>query len=260
MASGIYVAMSGARNQSHRLDTLSHDLANANTPGFKAQETIYRQVHNDATALGNPNQAMGLNHPVRFLPEDRLPSVMDARFTKFKQGALRPTGNELDLALVNKGFFKIQGENETVYTRNGTFTLDRSGTLVDQVGRPVLDDRDKPIQVPNTAGKIAIGKDGTVAVDGERIATLGLAQFKDGDLQKLERVGNSAYKVANGAAQPEQIENPDVRQGFLEMANVNPVHTMAMLIKTNRMFEFNTRALQAYKAMDEQCAREVGRV
>ena len=86
----------------------------------------------------------------------------------------------------------------------------------------------------------------------------GLAQFKDDDLQKLES-GNSAYKVANGAAQPAG-RNPDVRQGFLEMANVNPVHTMAMLIKTNRMFEFNTRALQAYKAMDEQCAREVGRV
>ena len=108
MASGIYVAMSGARNQSHRLDTLSNDLANANTPGFKAQETIYRQVHNDATALGNPNQAMGLNHPVRFLPEDRLPSVMDARFTKFKQGALRPTGNELDSLSPTKGSLRFK--------------------------------------------------------------------------------------------------------------------------------------------------------
>ena len=119
MASGIYVAMSGARNQSHRLDTLSNDLANANTPGFKAQETIYRQVHNDATALGNPNQAMGLNHPVRFLPEDRLPSVMDARFTKFKQGAQQETSWT---SLANEGFFKVQGENEAIYTRNGTFT------------------------------------------------------------------------------------------------------------------------------------------
>ena len=70
-----------------------------------------------------------------------------------------------------------------------------------------------------------------------------LAQFKVGDLQKLERVGNSAYRVANGAAQPAAGE-PRCASRILEMANVNPVHTMAMLIKTNRMFEFNTRALQ----------------
>ena len=260
MSSGIYVAMSGARNQSQRLDTLSNDLANANTPGFKSQETIYRQIHNDATALGNPNQAMGLNHPVRFLPEDRLPSVMDARYTKFKQGPVKPTGNQLDLALANDGFFKIKGQNETLFTRNGTFTLDKTGTVVDQLGRPVLNDADRAIQLPNAAGKVQIGRDGTVAVDGEKIATLGLSTFKVDDLQKLERAGNSSYRIPNGQFTPEAVENPDVKQGFLEMANVNPVHTMAMLIKTNRMFEFNTRALQAYKAMDEQCAREVGRI
>mgnify|MGYP001420840010 CR=1 FL=1 len=88
MASGIYVAMTGARNQERRLDTLSNDLANAQTPGFKGQEAIYRQVHNDVTAMGNPNQAMGMNHPVRFLPEDRLPVVLDERYTKFSQGSL----------------------------------------------------------------------------------------------------------------------------------------------------------------------------
>lgn len=260
MANGIYVAMGGARNQEHRLDTLSNDLANANTPGFKSQETIYRQIHNDVTALGNPNQAMGLNHPVRFLPEDRLPSVMDSRYTKFRQGTLRETGNDLDLALNGGGFFTIQGPKGVLYSRNGTFSLDKTGTLVDQEGRAVLDTFEKPIQVPNTAGKVTVTREGAVRVGTEKIAELNLMGFKPADAQKLERVGNSAYQVPNGKIEPEALENPDVRQGYIEMANVNPVHTMAMLIKTNRIFEFNTRALQAYKAMDEQCAREVGRV
>jgi flagellar basal-body rod protein FlgG len=260
MASGIYVAMGGARNQERRLDTLSHDLANANTPGFKAQDTIYKQVHNDVTKLGNPNQAMGLNHPVRFLPEDRLPSVMDERYTKFKQGTLRETGNDLDLALTGDGFFTIQGPSGPLYTRNGTFLLDKTGTLVDQQGRSVLNDRGNPVQVPNTAAKVNIGKSGEVVVDGEKVADLGLVKFEAKEMQLLERMGDSAYRNPDPNIQAQPLENANIQQGYLEMANVNPVHTMAMLIKTNRIFEFNTRALQAYKAMDEQCAREVGRV
>ena len=89
--------------------------------------------------------------------------------------------------------------------------------------------------MPNTAGKVAIGKDGTVAVDGERIATLGLAQFKVGDLQK--RRVETAPIGWRTAPPSQQLENPDVRQGFLEMANVGPHDGV---IKTNRMFEFNT--------------------
>ena len=86
MASGIYVSMGAARNQEHRMETLANDLANANTPGFKSQEAIYKQIHNDVTSMGSPKQAMGLNHPVRFLPEDRLPVALVDRYTKFSQG------------------------------------------------------------------------------------------------------------------------------------------------------------------------------
>ena len=99
MSSGIYVAMGGARNQERRLETLSHDLANANTPGFKSQETIYQQIHNDVTQMGSPDQAMDMNHPVRFLPEDRLPVAMVERYTNFSQGSFKHTGNEMDVAI-----------------------------------------------------------------------------------------------------------------------------------------------------------------
>ena len=248
MASGIYVAMGAARNQEHRLDTLSNDLANANTPGFKSQETIYKQIHTDVTSLGNPNQAMGINHPVRFLPEDRLPSIMVDRFTKFKQGSLKFTGNDLDLAINGEGFFTLQGQNGPVYTRNGTFTLNREGMLVDQQGQVVLDDAGQGIQVNNAQGKIGISQDGAVMVDGERVAKLGLVRFDDVSADpgadREQRVSEFGPNV-----QPEALDVPDVRQGFLETANVNPVHTMAMLIKTNRLFELEyprTPGLQVY--------------
>ena len=258
MASGIYVSMGGARNQEHRMDTLSNDLANANTPGYKSQEAIYRQIHNDVTKMGSPDQAMGVNHPVRFLPEDRLPVAMVERYTKFGQGSFRHTGNELDLAIHGRGFFTVQGQDGPVYTRNGTFTLNKDGVLTDQQGNAVLSDTGKTIQAPGATGKVGVSADGLVLVDGEPLGKLGVVEFDNP--QVLERLGNSNFKHPdpNFVAQP--AADVDVRQGFLETANVNPVHTMAMLVKTNRLFELNTRALQAYKAMDEQSARDVGRL
>ena len=258
MASGIYIAMGGARNQERRLDTLSNDLANAQTPGFKSQEAVYKQIHTDVTALGNPNQAMGLKHPVRFLPEDRLPVVLDERYTKFSQGALRFTGNDLDLAINGEGFFTVQGPEGPIYTRNGTFMTSKDGTIVDQQGFALLDEQGAPIVLPNTASKVGVGTDGTVSVGQDVIAKLGIVRFEN--LQELERLGNSAYRNPPAADPPIPMAGADVKQQYLEGANVNPVHTMAMLIKTNRVFELNTRAMQAYKEMDEQSARDVGRL
>ena len=258
MASGIYIAMGGARNQERRLDTLSNDLANAQTPGFKSQEAIYKQIHNDATALGNPNQAMGLNHPVRFLPEDRLPVMLDQRYTKFSQGSLKFTGNDLDLAVNGEGFFTVQGPNGLIYTRNGTFMTSKDGTIVDQQGFALLDEKEAPIVLPNTAGKVAVGRDGTISVGQDVVGKLGIVRFDN--LQELERLGNSGYQNPVGADAPIPMDDADVRQQYLETANVNPVHTMSMLIKTNRVFDLNTRAMQAYKEMDEQSARDVGRL
>ena len=258
MSSGIYVAMGGARNQERRLETLSHDLANANTPGFKSQETIYQQIHNDVTQMGSPDQAMDMNHPVRFLPEDRLPVAMVERYTNFSQGSFKHTGNEMDVAISGAGFFVVEGENGEMFTRNGTFTLNKDGVMTTQEGFPVLGDNGRPIQVTEATGKVEIGNDGSVSVGAEPIGRLAIIEVPNP--QELERIGNSNYRHPDPNFAPEQPDNIDIRQGFLETANVNPIHTMASLIKTNRIFELNTRAMQAYKAMDDQAARDVGRL
>ncbi len=262
MASGYYIAMGGARAQEHRMETLSNDLANAQTPGFKTQATIYQQIHSDVTQMGDPNQAMGLNHPVRFLPEDRLPVVMMDRYTKFHQGSLRRTGNDLDVAINGEGFFAIQGPDEVQFTRNGTFTLTKEGLLTDQDGSPVLarsaDGRFISIKLPNAKGNVKISREGQIFVGDEYVSELAITKFDDP--HALERLGNSRWTNPDENANPPVPDkNPDLHQGHLELANVNPIHTMAMLIKTNRIFELNTRALQAYKAMDDSAIRDVGR-
>jgi flagellar basal-body rod protein FlgF len=262
MATGLYVAVSGARAQEHRIETLSNDLANSQTPGFKTQATLYQQIHNDVTKMGDAKQAMGLGHPTRFLPEDRLPVAMTGRYTKFTQGSLRFTGNDLDVAINGEGFFTIQGPKGVQFTRNGNFTITKEGILTDQDGSSVLarsaDGEFVPIKLPNAKGNLQISRDGRLFVGDQYIAEMAITQFVDPQL--LERLGNSRWSNPDPAKNPSRpVENTDLHQGHLELANVNPIRTMAMLIKTNRLFELNTRALQAYKAMDDSAIRDVGR-
>ncbi len=255
MANGMYIAMQGARVQEHRLDTLSHDLANAQTPGFKRQAAIYRQVHNDVTKMGSPDQAMGVHHPVRFLPEDRLPVHLEERYTQFEQGALRFSGNDLDMALDGEGFFTVQGPEGPLYTRNGAFTMSREGLLVTHTGLPVLGQDGRPIAMPDTQGRLRVSRAGELFIDDQPAGRLNLVTFQN--LQALTRAGDSNWQAEGQDPQPSTAA---VHQAHIESANVDPIRTMVELIKTNRIFELNTRAIQAYKAMDDQASRDVGRV
>ena len=99
MANGIYVASSGSKARLDHLETVSNNLANLMTAGFKRQDAIYREVHNDVSMIGSPKQAQGVRTPTRFLPEDRINVAIEDRFTYWDQGNLDETGNVLDLAI-----------------------------------------------------------------------------------------------------------------------------------------------------------------
>ena len=109
MATGLYIPMGGARNPGATTGDIGQRLGECSDAGLQSQETVYRQIHNDATALGNPNQAMGLPSSCTF-PSGRSDSlVMDERYTKFNQGALKKTGNDLDIALTGEVFSRYKG-------------------------------------------------------------------------------------------------------------------------------------------------------
>lgn len=256
MANGMYVSMSAARMQDHRAETLAHDLANAATPGFKRQRAVYRQVHNDVSKMGDPNQAMGLGHPTRMLPEDCLPGQLDVRFTEWTQGLMKATDNPFDVAIQGEGFLVVQGPDGPLYTRNGTLMRAQDGTLVTQEGFAVLDTGGASIQVPGDNGSLRITPQGEVEAGGAALGQLAVVTFDD--LQSLQRVGSSNLRPPDPNVQPRAAE-ATLHQGYLEGSNVNPVFTMTLMIKANRLFELSTRALQAYKSMDDAAVRQVGR-
>jgi len=257
MSTGIYTAMMGARAQEHALETVNNNLANLNTPGFKRQDTMYREIHNDVSKMDSPLQGEDIHSPVRFLPEDRIAGVMEERFSHFDQGPLKQTGNDLDVALQGEGFFVLQGPTGNRFTRAGIFALTPDGTIVSQNGASVLDDQNQPIRIPDTAAQVSITQQGLVQVGGATIAKLGVVRFDDPRM--LQRQGNNEWQLMSPQLQPQTVSAPDVHQGWLEASNVNAVSTMTSMIKVSRIFELNSKMILAYKQMDQQASQEVGR-
>jgi flagellar basal-body rod protein FlgF len=258
MASGIYTAMLGARAQEHTLESVNNNLANVNTPGFKRQASMYREIHADVERQSSSAQAEGVHRPIRYLPDDRIAGVMEERFTHFDQGALRQTGNSLDLALEGDGFFVVQGQNGPAYTRNGTFTLAPDGTLISAAnGGAVLDTDGQPIRIASPGASVSITREGIVQAGAAKMGQLAVVKFDDPRL--LERQGDSEWKPADPQLQATPVDDPIVHQGWLEGSNVNAVSTMTLMVKTSRLFELNNKMIQSYKQMDSQSAQELGR-
>lgn len=209
--------MSAAQQQ---MDVLTHNLANASTNGFKQdglafQDTLAVQLHAGRSTIGTMGYGPRLT----------------GQYTDFSTGSISPTSNPLDLAIPSeKGFFAIKTPHGTQYTRNGAFTL-VDGVLATQQGFPVLDDSGSTIEAGQ--GKLEIGTDGEVRVDGASVATLGVY---DGSFQ---HVGGGLYEGIG--VQP--VDAVQLRVGALEGSNVNPIASMVSMVNLNRIFELSQRSI-----------------
>ncbi len=245
MIRGLYSSANGLLAESTRNDVIASNLAGLSVPGFRrdiATVTAFGPVL-DYTAGG---AAAGLAGPSAIL--DSAVSV------DLLPGAIRATGNRLDLALDGPGYFSVQTRNGEAYTRGGAFRIDSAGRLVTSAGDPVLGAAG-PIVL--RGGQVEVGENGDILVDGGRVDRLKLADFAPG--AQVAKIGNGLLRVTAGAAQPAG-PMARVRQGYLEEANVNAVSELAAMISSLRSFEASQRALQANDQTLEKAINEVGRV
>ena len=195
-------------------EMLANNIANASTPGYKGEGTIFAE-HIAVTGADNPSLSMG--HLI-------------AHSTDFTGGPMRQTGATFDLAIQGEGFFKITTPGGDRLTRAGAFHLDAEGALVDSLGHRVADDGGAPIEIPPDAVSVIIAQDGSVSVDGELFANIGVYE----PAGEMQRVGNNYWVSPEGSR---VMEEPTVLQGVLEGSNVSPVQEFAKLIHTQRLFE-----------------------
>ncbi len=258
MLKGLYTAYTGMINEQHRMDTMTNNLANASTVGFKKEgatsqsfeELLAYKLKDSSVGLGNV-QRIGVNTPGVKIGEN---------YTDYSQGSFRETGNTFDLALSGKGFFAIEytnseGETSTKYTRAGSFTLDQNGYLMNKDGNYVLDSSNRRIQL-DPLQSATIDEGGRIYQNNTLRATIQIADFED--YNYLEKYGDTFYQPVEGASMVDA--EASVVSGYLEMANVNVVSEMVNMIAITRAYETNQKILQTYDNSLEIATTQLGKL
>lgn len=222
MEDSIYIALSGQVATQRRLDVLSNNIANVNTPGFKAEKPMFLEYIEKLE-----------NQPLRDRNQRRISMVSDyGVYTDFKQGAFEQTGSPLDLALNGDGFFVVDmGGGKHAYTRNGSFQIDAQRQLVTSAGQPVLDSNNNPIVIPNGDAQIRVNDDGTVSTETGVVGQLQVAKFERE--QFMTPLGSSLHSTDE---QPQPANGTQIKQGMLESSNVNAIEGITNLIEVNRAY------------------------
>ncbi len=239
MLKSLFVNKTGMLMQQRRLDISANNLANLNTVGFKKDKVFFHQL---AEALAEPGE----------MDENRAPGTSRVDFSP---GALQHTGNSLDVAIDGEGFFVIQTPEGNYYTRAGSFHLDGEGRLVTPDGYPVVTDGGE-LQI--AGGNASMNERGEVIVNGQSVGRLRVVGFAD--LTRLERVGDAYYKSNGGGEEDIAPEEINLRIGYLELSNVNPIMEMIHMIEINREFELGQKAIHTQDQTLDKLINQAGRM
>lgn len=246
---GTYAAVSGGLLQMKKLEVENNNLANSSTVGFKRQFVVAEQQAFEDTLSGQLNQAKYAR-----ADNQRVPSVgAYETYIDFSQGAIRHTGNPLDVALrTESDFFMVNTPNGREYSRAGNFAISQNGELVMQDGLQVVGDGGT-IQLPGPGA--SINQDGSIQIQGITVGRLQVARFSD--LTGLEPVGGARFRLKSGP-QPQQAD-AFVEPMSLEMSNVSAVSGMIDLIQTNRAFDAYSKAAQSLDTLNQAAITQVGK-
>lgn len=244
MNSGMYSALSGSIAAMKRLDVISNNLANVNTPGFKKDKMLFESMLN-----GN------VNPPA--VPQGSTADPIlqkDSIFIDYGAGSVTQTGNTLDMAIDGDGFFVVNTPNGPAYTRQGNFRISSDGTLVTSDGYPVMGDGG-PLTIPG--GSVDVSSSGLITVDSLPSGTLNVVDFPKP--YKLTKVGSALFVPTDPQNKP-QAATASVSQGHLEGSNVETITEMVQMIETNRYFDSCQRVIRGFDDMASKAANELGKL
>ncbi|NPA73839.1 MAG: flagellar basal-body rod protein FlgG, partial [Epsilonproteobacteria bacterium] len=237
----------GMMAQQTQIDTTSNNIANVNTIGYKKQRAEFADLMYQTMEYAGTATSLNTSSPTGI--EVGLGVRPTAITKEFTQGNFKETGNNLDMAITGNGFFQVElPDGTTAYTRNGAFKLDADGNIVNSDGYKLI----PQIVVPSDTTAISIGTDGTVSVlqagqtQMSQIGQIELANFVNP--AGLHSLGNNNY-INTSASGDAIVGTPglngigEIRQGFVEMSNVQLVEEMTDLIIGQRAYEANSKAI-----------------
>lgn len=265
MMRSLWTAASGMTTQQVNVDTISNNLANINTTGYKKESAefkslLYQTIQEQSYDNNGDPKPSGIQVGL---------GVRNSAITsQYTQGTLQETGNDFDLAIDGKGFFMVQTQDGGIaYTRNGSFGLANGTagvTIANSDGNPVLDSMGNPMIIDDiyNPSEISINEQGELCYpDESNVAVpigiqIGIAQFNNPS--GLQKMSNSMLKEteASGTARLESVdmalEKSKLKQGYLEGSNVQAVDEIVNLIVAQRAYEMNSKVITAADEMLQQ--------
>lgn len=253
MIPALYISKTGLSAQDTQLSTISNNLANASTVGFKRERAVFEDLFYQVQKQPGAQSTQDTQLPsgLQIGTGTRIVGTQK----EFTTGSLQVTGNSLDLAINGRGFFQLlDGDGELTYTRNGQFHLSAEGELVNAAGLPL----EPAIVVPEGTLQLTIGDDGTVSAtisgqaDPQDLGQIELADFINP--AGLLAVGGNVYRQTAASGDPQVgiagLEGMGtMKQGALENSNVDIVEEMVNMITTQRVYELNSKVISTADQM-----------
>jgi len=252
MQTGYYAATGGMVAQFNRMDTIASNLANANTAGYKRDQLItgdfarlFKTVQSDLPIPNNTEDAAQyLNRSL-----SRVPQITDA-YTDHSLGSMQRTDNTFDMALSKEGqFFAVQTPQGVRLTRDGTFTINDEGKLVNKQGYEVLSADKTPITFTPQDSVITIDKNGQISTNvpgtTQMVANKKLLVVEPQNIRALNKEGENLYIPDSADPLASKADTGSVMQGFVEKSNVNAVNEMIALVEANRLVGMYQKAMDS---------------
>lgn len=234
-----YVALTRQSGLAKELQSVANNIANLSTTGYRREGVIFAEEV----------QALPVEGGSVAMTEAR------ARYTDTAQGSLEETGGTLDLAIEGDGYFTVMTPDGERLTRAGAFTRNGDGTIVNMDGHPLLDEGGGEIVVPFEAKAVNVAADGTLSIDGEPAARIGVVTPLDP--AKVSREAGTLFK-ADGGTEP--VEDARVLQGSLEQSNVNPIAEMARMVEVQRAYEYGQKLMDQEDERIRLVVRTLGQI
>ncbi|MDX8380819.1 MAG: flagellar hook-basal body protein [Ghiorsea sp.] len=245
MQRGFFISGVASKMAEYRLDNITHNLANANTTGYKSSRSSFKSVLSKTLeSAGNTQQSSG-----SYLS-------MGTQYIDTQAGNIKQTGNALDFAIVADGFFQVeQRDGSVALTRAGNFSRDAEGKLITQGGLAVLDDSQSPITLPD--GVVSGTNDGSIYVNNELVSQLGLVTLiNPNDLKQVE----GTLLVTPDGNTESATGQVVVKHGAIETSNVNSVLAMTEMVATLRSYESTMKVVEQYNQLAGQLSSDVGKI
>jgi len=247
----LWTAKSGLESQQQKLSIIANNISNVNTTGYKRSRGVFEDLLYQNLKQPGGESAEGSQFTSGIMIGTGTTLVANPK--EFSQGSLQKTDGQFDIAIEGKGFFGVtKPDGSIAYTRDGSFTVDKDGTLVTNYGYTV----DPAITIPAEATDVHVSDDGRVVVElggvQSVVGTINLTNFISP--KGLKPVGHNLFVQTPSSGEPITATPMtsglgNLRQGFLESSNVSVVEEMVSMIETQRAYELSSKAVSAADEM-----------